>query len=240
MADKDRERWYLEKLKACFPGFPIGSVIPGESPDFLVRSEEGVTGIEVTQFYPSPVEGARPSQEIQSLKDRIVDVSHRIHVESGGAALYVTVYFRSPLDLTKRDVQKVARHLAGAVRMTPVPATIDAPFASVSWRDLPASIANVHIHGSVDGEDQLWYSDAGGWVIPVDAQHVSAVVARKERMAQIAREKCDSLWLLIVNDVFSRATPAELKHEAIRSVGRGVFDRVIWLAPHSGAFYEAP
>jgi hypothetical protein len=240
MADKDRERWYLEKLKSCFPCFPTGSIIPGESPDFLVRSEEEVTGIEVTQFYPSPEEGARPGQEVQSLKERIVEVAHRMYVESGGPALYVTVFFRSPLNVTKRDIQSVARNLAEAIRETSVPASINAPPASVAWRDLPSSITKVHIHGSLDGEDQLWHADAGGWVVPVDASHVSAVVARKERMAQIARQKCDRLWLLIINDVFSRATPAELKHEAMRSVGKGVFDRVIWLAPHSGAVFEAP
>jgi len=239
MADKDRERWYLEKLKACFPSFPAGTIEPGETPDFLIRSEEDVTGIEVTQFYPSPEDGARPGQEVQSLKDQIVEAAHRMHVESGGPALYVTVFFRSPLRVTKRDIQTVAQELAESIQRTPVPTRIDAPFASVSLRDLPPSIASVHIYGSVDGQDQLWYSDAGGWVVPVDASHVNAVVARKERMAQIARQKCDRLWLLIVNDVFSRATPAELKHGAIHSVGKGVFDRVIWLAPHSGAFYEA-
>jgi hypothetical protein len=240
MADKDRERWYLEQFRTCFPSFPIGNVIPGESPDFLVCSEEATTGIEVTQFYAPALNGVRPIQEMQSLKDRIVELAHRLYLEAGGPALYVTVYFRSPLDVTKRDVSKIAQELAEAILKTPVPQTIDAPFANVSWWDLPPSIVNVHIHGSVDGEDQLWYSGAGGWVFPVDASLVNEVVARKERMAQIARRKCDHLWLLIVNDVFSRATPSELKYEAMLSVGKGSFDRVIWLSTNSGAFYEAP
>src|SRR5690606_21250966 len=137
--------------------------------------------IEITQFYPPPDNGARPGQEVQSLKDQVVEVAHRMHVESGGPALYVTVFFRSPLGVTKRDIQIVARELAEAIRRTPVPTRIDDPIASVSWRDLPPSIASVHIHGSVDGKDQLWYADAGGWVVPVDASHVNAVVARKER-----------------------------------------------------------
>lgn len=241
MANKKLEEWHLHKLKESLQDFPGGRIEPGERPDFLIHSENQVIGIEVTRFYAPPAEGLRPGQEVQSLKDRIVDEAHRNHRKLGGPALYVYVNFRPSLNLKMRDIRAIALELVEVMRKTALPQTIDAPFVTLPRKDLPACIADVRIYGSVDGTDQLWQADAGGWVRPVDAALVNDLVARKDkRMARIARQKCDKLWLLIVCDLFSRATPVRLTPEAMLSVQKGMFDRVFWLLPHTGAYYEAP
>jgi hypothetical protein len=238
MPDKPRERWYLERLRSGMQSFPAGPVVSGESPDFVVQSDDRTTGIEITQFYLPPSSGERPQQEQQSLKDRIVDMARDLHVNAGGPALYVSVYYRTPLALTKRAVYGISRALATAVLATPVPRSIEEPSTSVAWSDLPKEIANVRISGSIDGEDRLWYADAGGWVAPVEGEHIEQVIKRKMPMARAARAKCDELWLVIVNDEFSRAAPAQLRSDATDVGYADAFDRILWLEPHSQKVYE--
>jgi hypothetical protein len=87
------------------------------------------------------------------------------------------------------------------------------------------------IFPSIDGKDQLWHADAGGWVAQISAEQIASVVQAKARRAPLARTRCDRLWLVVVNDAFSRAAPAEISAEARAASYEGPFDRLIWLLP---------
>jgi hypothetical protein len=54
---------------------------------------------------------------------------------------------------------------------------------------------------------------------------------KKKRMFEVARAKCDKVWLVIVNDM-SRTEPVELSDSVARAVGTDPFDRVLWFEPH--------
>ncbi|MEZ5284331.1 MAG: hypothetical protein R2712_05885 [Vicinamibacterales bacterium] len=238
MPNKRLERWYLEQLKSELPDFPTGEVEPGESPDFVVREPEGSVGIEITVFHRAPAHGERPHQELQSLKDGVVDLARRMHHESGGPALYVTVFFHEPIAFNKRSAQSVAAAIAGAVSQTAVPSSIGDGSRSVAWDHLPDGVVAITIYASVDGADRLWSADAGGWVAPVTANEIDVVLRGKQSMLTIARTKCRRVWLVVVNDVFSRAAPVELSDEARHHLYPYGFNRVFWLDAHAPAITE--
>ncbi len=89
------------------------------------------------------------------------------------------------------------------------------------------------IRRSVDGVDKLWHADAGGWVADILPKHIEEVVATKVRMHSAARQRCDELWLVIVNDVFSKAAQAELGPSTAEAMFEHPFDRLLWLVPHA-------
>ena len=89
MPDKNRERYYLEALRAALPEVPAGEPLEGEPPDFILQGDDGTLGIEITAFHLPTPDGQRPYQERQSLKDRIV---HR--VSEGGTRLFRFRAFR--------------------------------------------------------------------------------------------------------------------------------------------------
>jgi hypothetical protein len=161
-----------------------------------------------------------------------------MHMKAGGPALYVTVFYRTPLSIRKREVFGMAKALSTAVLETPVPTSISEPAAYVSRTPLPRDITSIKISGSIDGRDRLWYADCGGWIASVEPHHVSEVIARKSLMFSNARPKCDELWLLIVNDEFSRAAPASLTQDAAQHRYPSIFDRLLWLEPHSPKVVE--
>jgi hypothetical protein len=232
MPDKARERFYLEKLREIID-LPSGPVDEPEPPDFLLISNGRRLGIELTDFYLPPSPGERPHQEQQSLKDRIVEIAERIHSEAAGPALYVSVCFDPHSPLAKTDIQPLAHMLAESVLHYPVPRSIKDPAVEFPWGYPPKGISAILVHGSVDGKDRLWDTDAGGWVASITPGHVAKYVTAKARREPLARSRCDELWLVIVNDPFLvRAAPAEFIDEAREVTYEGPFDRLIWLLPH--------
>jgi hypothetical protein len=160
--DKKRELRYVEALKQAIHDFPHGIVLPAETPDVFVRSHSATVGIEVTVVHLAEDGPARPHQEQQALKDRIVDRAWRLHTMRRGPALYVDVQFAAA-PLHKASVVAMADAVTAAVaRVTrePVP---DGELL-MPWRELPSGIAHIGIHRSIGGSDQLWHADAGGWV----------------------------------------------------------------------------
>jgi hypothetical protein len=55
----------------------------------------------------------------------------------------------------------------------------------------------------------------------------------KRDSLRVARPRCGAVWLVIVNDVFSRAAPVELSEPAQRASYDHEFDRLLWLEPHA-------
>jgi hypothetical protein len=238
MAKKRLERWYLERLERAVPDFPSGTVQDDETPDFVVLSARGTIGVEVTVFHWPPSDGKRPHQEEQALKDRAVAIADMVHTEAGGPALYVTVSFASMISFAKRDLRDQGEAIARAVLDTVAPLSLDDPAVSVPWDRLPPGVSHITIRASVNGRDRLWSADAGGWVAPVQPIHIQAVIQRKAAMVSRARAKCDELWLVVVNDEFSRAAPVELSNDSGQAVYDHPFDRLFWLEPHRQRAWE--
>src|ERR1700730_16099867 len=47
---KQIETYYTEEARCASPIFPKGELVPHEGPDFLLRGDSGIIGIEVTQL----------------------------------------------------------------------------------------------------------------------------------------------------------------------------------------------
>ncbi len=229
MPDKKRERYYLQKLKQCIE-LP-DSQEETEQPDFLLGYHPNRIGIELTEYHHPPPPGKRVYQEVQSLKNRVVEIAEQMHTEAGGPALYLSVIFGPHGCLSKKTVRPIAKALAEAVLSEPAPKSPYDPSVKIERDRLPREIAHVHLSGSVNGQDKLWQADAGGWVMTVGSIDLQREVDKKQHMSGIARAKCDALWLVIVHNLL-RGAPCELSAEAKSAIYRHAFDRVLWLDPH--------
>jgi hypothetical protein len=230
MPDKNRERYYLDAFRTAIPEVPKGEAAESEPPDFVLKSERGALGIELTVFHLPSAPGTQSYQERQSLKNRIVNIAERIHHDAGGPALYVTVFFSAHVAIRKQDTLPMARELAASILKSHVARSYREPL-EIPWGERPEFVWGIQIFPSVDGRDKLWHPDAVGWVADITTQHVADVVQAKARTAPLARTRCDHLWLVIVNDIFGRAAQAEITSDALSAVYDAPFDRVFWLLP---------
>lgn len=236
MPDKERERHYLAQLRKCVE-LPSGEPSEAEPPDFILGSAPSRVGIEFTEYHHPPEPGQRPFQEIQSLKDRIVEVASAIHDRSGGQPLYVYVQFGHAGSLTKDCVRPYAESIATALRSFKLPISLSDPQVRIPSRLLPPEIVAVCVNGSVHGADKLWKANSSGWQAQISPEHVQSVLTRKATIVTRARQRCDALWLVIVHN-FVRGAPSELAAAALDAPLEHPFDRALWLDPHLPHAYE--
>jgi hypothetical protein len=232
MPNKQREGFYLQQLRSCSIGLPDGETHESESPDFLIFANE-TFGVEFTEFYLPAGAGERPYQEVQSLQEQVVDIAENAYASAGGPALYVHVIFGRHGRLTKGTVRQIGETLADVLLSFPVPRSIKEGGGDISRTLLPAEIAQVRVHGSVDGVDRLWQCGYGSWVAPVTMSHIKNEIDRKQRTEPLARKKCDRLWLVIVQDIATEAHACELSDAGRLGPYRHPFDRLLWLEPHA-------
>ncbi|BCG46788.1 hypothetical protein GEOBRER4_n1601 [Citrifermentans bremense] len=232
MPDKDRERYYLSRLRECLSDIPESEPSEPEPPDFLFESPDSRLGIELTTFFYPPEPNKQPQQEIQSLRNYITRRAKEMHADAGGPALYVTTFFNGNFPIWKKDISRLARCLADAVFQASVPTSVKDKAVTLGHAELPQEILNVRIHGSVDGIDNLWYASSGGWVASIGSDHVQQEIDRKRKKAVAARRHCEELWLVIVNDAFEKGAPADLVDVAKTHAYSHEFDRLLWLEPH--------
>lgn len=230
MTDIRREWYYLDRVRQLIP--LTGTGVKSEPPDFIIERNVGSLGIEFTVFHLPPAPDSQPHQETHSLKWKVVRKAEHIHADAGGPALYVSSYFSPRTRLSKADVRPLAQKLAHAVLSASVPTSISEASIELGYGELPIEVSQVTVRGSVDGVDRLWQPDEGGWVAPISADHVQNAMRRKEKTVFLARGKCSELWLVIVNDLFIGAAPAEFTRTAETARYSSSFDRVLWLDPH--------
>jgi len=122
-----------------------GEPLEAEPPDFILQGDDGTLGIELTAFHLPTLDGQRPYQERQSLKDRIVQLAERIHHDAGGPALYVMVHFNDHMELDKKDIQPLANAIAASVLNRPVrrPGTACRPKSCQDGRDASTTVRPV-------------------------------------------------------------------------------------------------
>lgn len=236
MVDKRREQQYVEHLRRALPSFPAGAIEQCdrtcEPPDFVVHVDGGGrVGIEVTVFHPPAEPGERPEQELQSLKEWIAAMAMQYHAQAGGPPLYVDVFFDDPARITKRNARALASQLANSVLAAQVPKVLGEFTVRLPIDALPKAIGDVRIDAAA-GDDRLWTADQGGWVATAEPHQIESIVTRKAARVPAAMVRCDDLWLVIVNDVFSRARAAEIGRDALLYRYSHPFGRLLWFEVH--------
>jgi hypothetical protein len=237
MPDHRLERLYFEQLKALIPDFAGRAVHRAESPDFIVDFGSRTVGVELTEFHLAPLPGKRPHRQVRTLRWRVVERAAALHRDLGGTALYLHASFDDACPGSKHDVAPLADRLANAVLTTQVPRSISDGPGELSWDRLPYGVNHVWFWPSIDGVDLLWQPVDGGWVAPIPAAELAAIIASKGRKITSYRASCDEVWLVVVHNVWSSA-PAELRSDAIEHVYASPFDRVLWFDAHAPAFRE--
>jgi hypothetical protein len=193
MPNKQREGFYLQQLRSCSIGLPDGETHESESPDFLIFANK-TFGVEFTEFYLPAGAGERPYQEVQSLQEQVVDIAENAYASAGGPALYVHVIFGRHGRLTKGTVRQIGETLADVLLSFPVPRSIKEGGGDISRTLLPAEIAQVRVHGSVDGVDRLWQCGYGSWVAPVTMSHKTKSTGSSERSPSLEKSATGSGW----------------------------------------------
>jgi hypothetical protein len=117
-AQEQSERALLDRFLAATDQIATWTVersAPSPFPDFVLRSQDRVAGVEVTEVYREHTGEGPRRQEIEGLRDRITLAAQRIWDSSGGCPVEVWVHFNSSFRLRKAHIQPLGSALATLV-----------------------------------------------------------------------------------------------------------------------------
>jgi hypothetical protein len=241
---KQAETDLLNMFRDKYAGFPTGEVIPGESPDFIVKAKHGRVGIEIVDLFRDELDvGGLLLRAREHLQDELLWQAVQLY-ESRYPDLpfvEVSVHWSSHVPVTKQRAPEVAVDLAHLVA-TNRPNTSGQVFLGYphhAWRLLPAEVDHLFISRPANLPENAWGSSRGAAVPTLTSEDLEEIISKKEAKLPLYRQGCPEVWLLVVSDGLAPSNHFELKSELIESVRFDTdFDRVFLLHYSQGTLLE--
>lgn len=219
----EREQYsHILRFKESFSSFPEGILCFDDNPDVLVKTPDGIWGIEHTRLYWGKL------KEQESLEQRIVDRAKEVYESGGAPPLYVTVLFDSKIRLGVKDIDSIAASLNGIVcRYVP---NVGEHFQLEAWRFIPhgfsPAIMTVFIDRPNNSCEMFWGVGRGGAVPDLAADQIRERIQDKETKLGKYLSKCSKIWLLIVEDGFAPSGYFIISDKVKNQIYKSSFDRI--------------
>ena len=197
---KQHERFLLERfLDAAAIEAEISE--EREAPDFIIRTEGKLVGVEITELFISHDPASNPKQTQESISTRIVLAAQRLYRASGAPPAHVRVLFRPRCDIKHVSRDRTAKTLARFVHDLNL---ADGQSADCGPEELdgqlPDEVAFVHALGVPSVELAHWGVARAGWVAPLTAASLQARIDEKARLLARYQRNVAENWLIIVAD----------------------------------------
>jgi hypothetical protein len=185
---KKVESYYMEEARQASSIFPHGELVPHEEPDFLLRTDRGTIGIEVTELCreePRAAGGklAKVPNTAQKLYNQLAN-AEPVDVSVGFSAQAGNVKFNK---LTNSLVEFVHRNKNNK--------------GSGFTRDLPEGYCHIGIFTPLEPLGR-WRGARGFDTVVAPKELLESRIAEKNKRVPDYRVSTPEVWLLIVNDQF--------------------------------------
>jgi hypothetical protein len=187
---KQIETNYIEEARRASSIFPIGELVPHEKPDFLLHTDSGTIGIDVTEL---------SREEPRAEAGRLMKVPGKAHVIYNGLAnvepVGVFVIFSKQAEnvrfdaLTTSLAEFVYAHRSSAGH-----------FYKKDYKDLPEGYFYIGIEAWTP--TARWHSGRSSDTTRASRGQLESLIAKKNQRVRAYRLSAPSVWLLIVNDLF--------------------------------------
>jgi hypothetical protein len=198
---KQHERFVLEHFfkAANLQGEIVDD--PSEAPDFIVKFEHALVGIEITELFVTDSTDTRNLQAQESLAQRIVSTARELYESSGAPHAHVSVHFAPRADLRRLNRDETAAALAAFVKAHAL-----AVGQRVQWHQeyvgnrLPEDITYVQMLGVSEQSMPHWTVPNAGWRVPLTEAVLQARIDEKAALLPKYARRVPTNWLLLVAD----------------------------------------
>jgi hypothetical protein len=230
MPDLELEQYHMAQLIKGMELKLDEPIEKSETPDYLLRINGIIIGVELTRFFLPPPIGAQPYQKLDSLINISVQKAKEKFRELGGPTLNVRVdlLYRTPQD--KKEAYNLGERIADLMIIEWQNIEIN---RRQVWRELP-EIIGIKIRRSANGKGEHWYGQniSRGFISSATIDNINEIINKKEPIVKVCREKCSEVWLAIVNDIFRSGAKSDISKEAKENIYKHSFDRLLWLDAH--------
>jgi hypothetical protein len=234
---KRAERFFLERFVEA-AGLDAEIVQEREQPDFLVRFDGRLLGVEVTRLFVSHDANGVLPQAQESFSDRIVARGRTNYESSGACPAHVSVYFASRQDLRQINRDSVAQELSALVANMNLVA-----WKRMDWRPehpgpLIDVISLVHALGVPEPKMAHWAVARSGWVAPVTIGVLQSRVDEKAKRLSAYQNELSENWLVIFADGMKPSQLFEVRSDFERTKVASPFNRTFFFAHPDRAVVE--
>ena len=227
--DKEKERRHLDSFKSIYKDFPTGSIIPCESPDFIVRTNDSAIGIEHTQIYKNPESHGSSLQAQEKLRLNLIQSTKSVYDDSCGPSISAYFIFNEDGKIFKNQLPSLSNYFANEI-MSSVGDSFD--LKELSFVDnYPQEQDVVHFilveRRTIVGESNFSHVSMG-WTKDIGPSRLIDEISRKEDQIESYKQKCTEIWLLIVAEDFTNASSMSLSSEAKTQKYITCFDKVFF------------
>ena len=238
MDKKDREWDCLQSFSKCFPEFPQGRMVPTENPDFLVHTQNGILGIELTLLHRETPDAKHPMQEQEVLGRQVLQKASELYDQKHLPPIHMSVHFNPQYRLVKLEVPDTARAVLDLVLATGTSSRFELKETEENTEHWPQQIARIVGLRNPSLTKRTWSPTDAGCVPDLHPDLVQMVISRKNRRVQDYRRRCTEIWLLLVADGFGISSTVTVTHHVTRHNYDSEFDRIFLFQRFDRQFHE--
>ena len=237
---KQKETNHLNRFVDCFKSFPIGEIIPSEKPDFLITTQNGILGIELTQILkPGSPDGSSP--QAQESLQRTILFKAKTALRNDSVLAEIHVLFNSAEIVKKMDVDSVAQSLVDIVIRGFKENQADHFFIEESddleIQLLPDCIDFISCK-RLNKTTASFCPILSSFVHPINSRDIQRLIDSKERSRMNYSQECSYYWLILVEDGHAPSSFLELNEDAKSNIYRTSFQKVFYFKSFEKLYYD--
>jgi len=236
-AKKDRELYFLNKVKAVYDDFPSGKVEAllgkDEPPDFLVSSDRGIVGIDIVDYIRGQGRAGSQVRHEDALRSKVIDAARKTFEANNNIPLLVHFHWYGPLRLVQAKKLSIY-HLAADIACVVETGLIHKAYSTQRldedcWcgTSLDGLLAALSITRLKDKGHSLWSTVEAGFP-DVSINELQTLISTHEDTFDLYLKKCTLVWLIIVADATHISSMAELPNDVREHRFRTRFGRVLF------------
>lgn len=226
---KNLELLLINYFRACYPGFPKGSIQPDESPDFLLKLKNKKTlGIEIIHLHPKDINVAR--QELCDHPDiELIESCKELFESRSEFKLFVKFNFDKSHSIIQERILAVSAQVSTLIRKSIEGKNPRSFFYfSISEKQLPNGINDILVIHNPILNESIWepVNRFGQSQNLID--DIQYLIQKKNEKIEIYRKKqLDKLWLLIISDRLRAKKSYNVVNQLQKQSFSSRFDRVV-------------
>jgi len=237
---KERERFLVESFIRN-ANLQAQIVEAREAPDFIIRVDGKLTGLEVTELFVSTTSGGESLQARESISSQIAVSAQRLYQAAGGAPVHLSMCFYPGMSLRDINRDNTAQAICDFVLTLNI-----AVSEHIDWRpedcqnqqiQLPEQIAFIHALGIPSFDMAHWGVARVGWVASLEEAPLQQRINEKAKRIAAYRSVTPTNWLLVVADAMKPSSLIKAKSDFSANNLQSPFDRTFFYR-HPDDFIE--
>jgi hypothetical protein len=233
MEKKALEQLLIARFLEVIQARDLGHMSAHENPDFLLQSDSGMLGIEITRLYRKAAPGESPLKEQEVLREGVMKRAKAIYEGRALPPIHVSVHFNQAFRLRKQAVEQTAAVVA-ALGERLIPDTENGSTSEeYEWTNrayFPDTIDHVMVYRMKGATHSSWSAPSVGFLPELSPAEVAQRISEKELRLSDYMKACSRVWLVLVSRGDMLSSVVDLTEAAKQATYSSGFERIFWFA----------